>query len=197
MGKQKYQRDIELLFQKSPVVNFASIQKIVTNKNKVKQYTKQLIHHLIVRKKIKKITKGYYTLHDETSLAVFCFQPAYLGLHDALSYHGLWEQETIPIILTARKVRTGTRSILGSNVHIHHLTPEYYFGIESSSGQPFALPYSDIEKTLIDMVHFKQDVNTDVRNEFRKRINAKKLKKYLSSYPEKMRKKVMELLKKK
>lgn len=197
MGKQKYQQDIEKLFQKSPVVSFASIKKVVTNKKRVKQYVKQVVRNLVLAEKIKKLTKGYYTIHNEASLAVFCFQPAYLGLHDALSYHGLWEQETIPLIVTARKVRTGIRSILGSNVYLHRLAPEYYFGVEHSSGQSFALPYSDIEKTLIDLVHFKQNISNDVRNEFRKRINTNKLKQYLDHYPEKMRKKVMELLKKK
>lgn len=197
MGKQKYQRNIEKLFEKSPVVSFASIKKIVTHHNKNKQYTKQLVRNLLLAKKIKKITKGYYTIHNEASLAVFCFQPAYLGLQDALSYHGLWEQETIPIILTVRKVRTGLRSILGSNVCVHHLAPEYYFGIEPGSGQPFPLPYSDIEKTLIDMVYFKQNISNDVRNEFRKRINTNKLKRYLKNYPLETKQKVIGLFNKK
>ena len=101
MGKEKYLKDVEKLFEKSPVVNFASIERIVKNKKNIKQYTKQLIRNLILKNKIRKLTKGCYTKYDENSLAVFCFK-GYLGLQDALSFHNLWEQETIPIIITSK-----------------------------------------------------------------------------------------------
>ncbi len=197
MGTQKYQQDIETLFRKSPVVSFTSLNRIVTRKKKTTHYAKQLVHNLLLRKKIKKVTKGWYTLHNEASLAVFCFQPSYLGLHDALSYHGLWEQETIPIIITTRKVRTGIRSVLGSNVQIYRLPSEYYFGIEHSLEQTGALPYSDIEKTCIDFAFFKQNIPTSAVNELRKRINRKKLGQYLIFYPSQIRKQVREILSKK
>src|SRR3989338_9032928 len=103
MGKQKYLGKIEELFRKSPVVSFSSIQKYAKNK----EYAKQIIHNLLARDKIKRVTKGFYTVSDNPQLSVFCFKPAYFGLQDALSFHNLWEQETVPIIITTRKVRTG------------------------------------------------------------------------------------------
>src|SRR3989344_8330490 len=133
MGKKKYGEEIEHLFKKSPVITFNSIERIIKNKKKKSQYAKQCIRNLIKTGKIKKITKGHYTHHDDPSLAVFCLTPAYLGLQDAVSFHGLWEQETIPVILTTKKVRRGIRKVLGSNVLIRHLDPKYYFGIEPSA----------------------------------------------------------------
>ena len=193
MGKQKYQQAIGELLAKSPVISFASLQRLVTGKKKVKGYGKQLVHNLVRQGKLKPLAKGWYTTHDEASLAVYCFQPAYLGLQDAVSYHGFWEQETIPIILTTRKVRRGIRNVLGSNVLIRHLDTKYYFGMAPSADR-FAVPYSDTEKTLIDLVYFKQGISPAVQKEFKKKVDQKKLKKYLQPYPLSLRKKVLKMM---
>ena len=195
MGKQKYQQDLERFLARNPVVSYASIARIVRHKKKVKQYVKQLIRQLIVKEKLKPLVKGYYTTQNDASLAVFCFQPAYLGLQDALSHHNLWEQETIPIIITTRKVRTGIRKVLGSNVLLCHLNRKYYFGTEHSIvTNALALPYSDVEKTFIDMVHFKQKISGKVQQEFRKKINKHKLRKYLQPYPATTKKTVLRMV---
>ncbi len=195
MGKKKYLIDIEKLFIKSPVVSYDSIERIVKNKKKVKQYVKLLVSNLLKQGKIKRLAKGCYTNKDEISLAVFCFEPSYLGLQDALSSHDLWEQETIPIIITSSKARQGIRKIWGANVMIKRINKKYLFGVEYLKQGDFYLPYSDIEKTFIDMVYFKQPIDDEVINEFRKKINKKKLKDYLKRYPERFRKKVKIILK--
>lgn len=194
MGKEKYLKDIEALFAKSPVVNYSSINRIIKHKKNVKQYVKKIIHSLIKKDKIKRITKGYYTTSNDASLAVFCFQPAYLGLQDALSFHNLWEQETIPVIITTKKVRSGIRTILGSNVLIRRIKKRYFFGIEYNQQNKIALPYSDIEKTFIDMIYFKEKLNKDTIIAFKKRINKKKLDNYLKTYPKRIRKLILSKL---
>ncbi len=178
MGTQKYRNAVEALIQKSPVVSFSSIKRIILSKNKVAQYPKQFVRNMIRQGKMRQLTKGFYTMHDDASLVVFCLQPAYLGLQDAMSHHNLWEQETIPIVITARNVRTGVRTVLGSRVLVRHLQPRYFFGVEHGE-----LPYSDVEKTLIDLVHFKQNIAPEVQRAFRRRVNRKKLKRYLKAYP--------------
>jgi predicted transcriptional regulator of viral defense system len=195
MGKEKYQKDIRELFKKSPVVSFDSIERIVKNKTNANQYTKQLVRNLILKGKIKKIGKGYYTSHDETSLAVFYFKPAYLGLQDALSHHNLWEQETITVIITPRKVRQGIRRIMGTNILVRRIEKKYFFGIGYGK-EPLYLPYSDIEKTFIDMVYFKQKISEEAKENLVKSINKKKLNSYLKIYPGSFRKKVLGHLKK-
>jgi len=197
MGKQIYLIDIENLFKKSPVVSFKSIERIIKNKKDVKQYTKQLIKNLISKNKIKKLAKGYYTSHDEVSFSVFCFKPAYFGLQDALSMHELWEQETIPVIITSRKVRQGLRHILEVNVLIRRISPKYLFGFDYYKDGDFYFPYSDIEKTFIDMVYFRQPMDEEVIKNFRKSINMKKLKDYLKKYPKLIKTRVSKKLKKK
>src|SRR3989344_9138445 len=100
MGKQIHLEKIERLFEKSPVVDFKSIERIIGKNN----YAKLLVSNLLKKNKIKKVGKGFYTKYDESSLSVFAFKPAYLGLQSALSFYGLWEQETIPVILTTKKL---------------------------------------------------------------------------------------------
>lgn len=195
MGKEKYIKKIEQLFEKSPVVDYASITRIIRNQKKVKQYEKQIVHYLLKKGKIKRLAKGYYTRQEDPSLAVFCFQPAYLGLQDALSFHNLWEQETIPVIITARKIRPGIREILGENVLIRRMEKKYFFGEEYHLQGTIAVPYSDIEKSFLDMVYFKEKLSSDVLNELKRRVNQKKLKKYLRKYPRTFRRKILSLLK--
>lgn len=195
MGVIYYQKEIQTLFQKSPVVDFDSIERIIHAKDKkVKQYAKLLIHNLLSQGKIKRLTKGYYSLSDDPSLLVFCMKPAYLGLQDALSAHNLWEQETISVIITTRNVRQGIRQVCGANVLIRRIEQNYYFGVDYIQQGDFYFPYSDIEKTLIDMVYFKQPLSSSVLRRMKKKVDKKKLRLYLSHYPKKFQLLVLDLL---
>ena len=193
MGKEKYQKNVESLFEKSPVVRFSSIEKIIKHKKNIRQYTKQLIRNLILKGKIHKLGKGFYTKYDESSLAVFCFD-GYLGLQDALSFHNLWEQETIPVIITANKARQGIRKVLGVNVLIRRIDRKYFFGFDYEKSGDFYFPYSDIEKTFIDMLYFKQPLDRELIKNFKKAIDKKKLKQYLKSYPQRFGERVARAL---
>ena len=194
MGKEKHLKDVENLFKKSLVVNAKSIKAIVNKKRNIKQYAKQLIRNLILKGKIKRITQGFYTSRDDISLAVFCFKPSYLGLQDALSFHNLWEQETIPIIITSRKIRSGIRTVNTGNVLIRRIAKKYLFGFDYYPQQGIAAPYSDIEKTLIDMIYFKERMNREVLHVINQKIDRKKLKSYLKFYPKRIQKRVFKLI---
>lgn len=197
MGKEKYRKEILEFFEKSPVIDFGSIKGIIRNKKNIKQYPKQLIKNLISKNRIKKLGKGFYTIHEDPSLAVFCFKPSYLGLQDALSFHELWEQETIPVIITSRKVRNGIRKILDTNVLIRRIDKKYVFGFNYEKQGDFYFPYSDIEKTFIDMVYFKQHLDKETKKEIIKRLDKKRFNSYLKVYPKIFRKRVTNLLSKK
>lgn len=186
MGEVKHMRKVEALFEKSLVVDAGSISRIVSG-----SYSKQLIRNLLKAGKIKRLTKGFYTTHDDPSLAVFCFKPAYLGLQDALAFHNLSEQETVPIIVTAKKVRPGIRDVMEQNVLIRRLDKKYLFGFDYYELGKFHLPYSDIEKTLIDMIYFKENISEEICKGIRDRLDQKKLKLYLRAYPDKIKAKVL------
>lgn len=190
MGTHKHIDKIMELFNKSIVVDFRSLERIIGKS----QYTKLLISNLIRQGKIKRLTKGYYTIHNDISIAVFCFKPAYLGLQSALSIHGLWEQETIPIILTTTKTRIGIREVLNNNIYIRRLDKNHFFGYSQIREGSYYIPYSDIEKTFIDMIIFKQKIAPEILKEIRKKIDKKILIKYLKYYSEKARKEIIKKL---
>ncbi len=195
MGKKRHITEIEEFFNKSPVVDFNSIRMMINKKKNIKQYTKQLIRNMILRGKVKRLAKGCYTKYDNINLSVYCFKPSYLGLQDALSIHNLWEQETIPIIITIRKVRQGIRKILGLNVMIRRISGKYFFGFDYLKDGDFYFPYSDIEKTFIDMIYYKQYISKEILREFKKKLDKNKLKAYLKNYPKIIRKRANNLLK--
>lgn len=194
MGKEKYLKSVENLFRKSPIVSYSSIQRIIKGNKGNSFYTKQLVRQLIFKGKIKKLAKGCYTSHNDSQLILFYLKPAYLGLQDALSLHGLWEQETVPIIVTVRKVRQGLRKVLGVNVLIRRIDKRYLFGFDYIQQGEIYYPYSDIEKTLIDMAYFNEKLGAEVINNIAKKIDADKLKLYLKKYPLRFQKKVLKLL---
>ena len=195
MGKEKHIKKIEELFKKSPVVSYSSIERIIRDKKK-SQYTKQLVRNLVLKGKIKRLTKGFYSLKENPQLSVFCFKPAYFGLQDALSFHNLWEQETILVIITTRKIRSGIRKVLGMNILIRRIQKRYLFGFDYMQQGDNYFPYSDIEKTFIDMVYFKENLNEETLKNIMEKIDKKKLDSYLKNYPERIKKMVLRYLKK-
>lgn len=192
MGKIKYIDKIRKFFKESPIVSIASLKKFIRKKDN--SYIYLIINNLLKKGEIKRITKGYYTIHDNPSLVVFCFKPAYLGLQDALSAHNLWEQETNPVMITSRKVRRGVRKVFSQNIVLKNIDSKYFFGFNYEKQGDFYFPYSDIEKTFIDMIYFKQYLDKETKEEFIKRIDKKKLNSYLKVYPKRFRKRVLNLL---
>jgi len=190
MGKIKYINEVRKFFKKNHVVNINSLKKFVFSED----YVYLLINNLMKKGEIKRITKGYYTIHEDPILAVFCFKPCYIGLQNALSVHDLWEQETNPVIITTKKIRQGRREILGSNVILRRMDSKYFFGFGYMKEGELYVPVSDIEKTFIDMIYFRQNLDKELLKSFRKKIDLNKLKKYLKKYDERVNVKVKKLI---
>jgi predicted transcriptional regulator of viral defense system len=187
--KGKYVEKVRGYIRKTPVANVSSISALLPNR----KYAYTLINHLLKRMEIRRITRGYYTVYEEPSLIVYCLKPAYLGLQDAMSFHNLWEQETNPIVITARRVRTGVREVLGQNVWVRRISPKYLFGYEYFISGEFLLPVSDVEKTLIDIIYF-DELKESMIKRFRGKINERKIEEYLKKYESNFRDKVLEIL---
>ncbi|MEK6951857.1 MAG: hypothetical protein AABX29_02475 [Nanoarchaeota archaeon] len=192
MGKIKYITDIRKFFEKNKVVDINSLRKFISGKKN--NYVHLLISNMIKKGEIKRITKGYYTLYEDYTLAVFCFKPSYLGLESALSIHNLWEQETNPVIITTNSIRQGTRKVFGNNILLKRITSKYFFGVEYVKEGDLYVPVSDIEKTFIDMVYFRKGMDKELLSSFKKKIDAEKLKDYLRKYSKKISNMVLKKL---
>ena len=185
----KHIKKLREFLKSTPVANLQSISALIGDKN----YAYVAMNHLLKRGEVRRITRGYYTIHDDPSLLVYCLKPAYIGLQDAMSFHNLWEQETSPIIITTRKVRRGIRKVMGHNVLVRRISNEYFFGYEHHRHDSFSLPVSDVEKTFVDMVYFGEMKKFMAKN-FKTMVENKKLKKYLRRYPINFREKVLVFL---
>lgn len=192
MGKEKYLKNILEFFEKTPVVSSRDITMMV--KKSKNGYAHLLVHNLIKSGKIRKIVKGFYTIHEDPIVSVFCFKPSYIGLQDALSLHNIWDQETNVSIITSRKVRTGVRKMLGSNVLLHNIKSKYVFGFQLMKYGDLFVPVSDLEKTLIDFVYFRESLDREVLKRIKRRIDTEKLKSYLKYYPERTRDRILNIL---
>lgn len=174
------------LFSKSPVVSFSSVRRIVGD-----DYAKQVVSNLAKQGKIHRLARGCYSMHDDPTLLVLCFRQAYLGLQSAMSTHGLWGQETIPVIITAQKARTGLRRVCDTNVLVRRAQARHVFGYDYILEGEHHVPVSDVEKTFIDMVVFRQPLPDEEIKAFRGRIDKARLKSYLREYSEKVSRTVL------
>ncbi len=197
MGKQVHLEKVERLFSRSPVVDLGSIERVVGIPKERRQrnnYARLLVSILLKQGRISRLGKGLYTRHEERGLAVFAFKPAYLGLQSALSHHGIWGQATVPVIITTRKARPGVRMVMGGNILVRHIAPERFFGHGLSLEGDLYLPYSDLEKTLIDMVAYRQPLDAGLVSAMRERMDMERLSAYLKRYPLPVRSHVRSLL---
>jgi len=140
------------------------------------------------------ITKGVYTFRQEMQTVGFAFQPFYYGLQDALSLRNLWEQETAPVVITPRRVRNGMRKFLRNNYVVKRIDRKMFFGFSLVKYGDFWMPVSDAEKTLIDLVHFRQPVSDEALTEMKKAMRKEVLEGYLEKVPKMLAERVRKKL---
>ena len=189
MGKVKHMTAVLEFFQKTPIVSSKDMKLFV----KKTGYSHLMAANLIKNGKIKRIVKGFYTTHEDPSLSVFCFRPAYIGMQEALSIHEVWEQETGTVIITAKKVKHSLIKVFGNNVVLNRIKPKYMFGFDIVKYGDFFIPVSDLEKTFIDMVYFNEIPDKETLKRIKRKINGKKLMEYLRKYHWKIKKRVMSI----
>lgn len=169
--------------------------KLLLGKKTSKKYVDLLLHNLVSRGDLNRITKGVHTFRKETQLVGFAFQPFYYGLQDALSLRNLWEQETNPVVITARRADPGTRRFLDNNYLVRRIRRNMFFGFENIKYFDLWIPVSTPEKTLIDFVYFREPLSKEALKELKKKINEKTLRDLLKRTPKHTREKVELLLK--
>ncbi|MEW6528455.1 MAG: type IV toxin-antitoxin system AbiEi family antitoxin domain-containing protein [Candidatus Micrarchaeota archaeon] len=179
----KYIAKVREHFRRVPVFTISDLKVLFRKIGISKSYLRLLIHNLLAKGEIKKISRGIYSFRSETEVVGFGFRPFYYGLQDALSLHNLWEQETNPVVITPRKVRSGIRNFEGANYVIRRIKREMFFGFTLIKYSDFWIPVSNIEKTVIDFVYFRQQLNIEVLKEIRKKLDWKTLKSYLKRCP--------------
>lgn len=186
----KYTKELREEFSKKPVFSLRDVKTRFTAKKISPNYASVLLNHLLKRNEVHRVAKGYYSFYNDPNVVAFAIQPSYFGLQDALSFHGLWQQQTIPLLITPRKIRSGFRMVMGSKVLVKRTQRTLFFGFEMKKYLDFWVPVSDPEKTLIDFYYFNQPLDKQTIKKLLKKIDSKKLAEYLKQVPKKTRKKI-------
>ncbi len=190
----KYLREMREHFRAAPAFTMSDLKVFLGRKGIGRGYLRLLIHNLLAKGEMRRIARGVYTFSSDAQLVGFGFRPFYYGLQDALSLRGLWEQESNPVVITPRRVRAGVRSFGGANYLVKRMRRSMFFGFETLKYAGFWIPVSDVEKTLIDFIYFRQPLGSETVNEMKKRIKKKKLGGYLRRCPAWVKRKVRELV---
>lgn len=99
-----------------------------------------------------------------------------------MSLRDHWEQETSVVIVTCLGIRPGVRGILEGNAILHRIDVKYFFGFDHMSHGGIALPVSDQEKTLIDLIYYGESSGSDALGRLAKAADESKLCEYLMQY---------------
>jgi len=186
--------ELQKRFASEPAFTSRDIRTFFAKRNLSKGYQYLMVHNLLANGRLYRIGRGAYTFKEEMQVVGFAFQPFYYGLQDALSLRGLWEQETTPVVITPRKVRVGMRTFLGNNYTIRKIARNMFFGFELVKRCGFWVPVSDVEKTLIDFVYFRQPLSDGLVHEMKKSIRKEIMESYLGRVPVGLAKKVRKRL---
>ena len=165
-----------------PVFSIRDLRIGLSEKGISSQYLYTLVHELLRKKEITRITRGIYTFHDDAFVAGFAFEPFYYGLECALAMRGISLQGVNPIVITTRKVRAGVRTFKGRNYRINRISGKLFFGYELFKYGKFWMPVSDLEKTVIDLVYFGYGIRDELLDGINKNIDRKRLDEYLNKY---------------
>ncbi len=193
----KYIQKLKSTFDNNeyPVFSIRDIKFLLNSSKISNEYLYLMIHNMLKKDNIAKITRGIYTFHNEIAVAGFAFEPFYYGLECALWLRGISGQGTNFIIITTRNIRTGIRKFKGKNYIVHKINKEHMFGYDLLKYGNFWIPVSDIEKTFIDLLYFKNNIRDELFPDLVKSLNKEKLQKYLKKYDNKFKLKVMNQIK--
>ena len=195
----KYAKMFESTFKRVdyPVFTFRDAKLALERKGITGSYLRLMLHKHYASGRIKRITKGVYTFHDDAIVVGFAFQPFYYGLESALSILGVSTQASNNIVMTTRNVRAGIRSFQGRNYRIIRIESRLLFGFSTIKAGDFWAPVSDLEKTVIDMLYFKVPIREELYPEISKKLNRKKFEEYLKrfdkSFSASAKKKIMQI----
>jgi predicted transcriptional regulator of viral defense system len=179
LGKIVHLGKVREFIGQTPAFRARDVELIVGDRG----YALLMLHNLVKKGEIHRVTRGWYSRLDDPVVSVFAFKPAYLGLEEALSLHGLWDQETNVVLVTPRVVRTGVRKVMGSTVLVRKIERSRFFGYEYVKYDGLVVPVSDVEKTLIDLVYYGVPPDEGVMAEIKKRVDLRKLNGYLEAFP--------------
>ncbi len=192
----KYVKAFLKYFQAFPTFTAKDVRLFLGKNGADGNYYKIFMHNMIKNGDVLSISRGHYTLHDDPVVAGFIFSPFYYGMEMTLTHYKLWNYMTPISIVTTNRIRKGGIVLLGRNVNVRRIQKDKFFGYSMVYYKDnLYIPMADIEKTLIDSVYFRSRFGKEVYAEMVKKIDKKRLARYLGHYSGIVKKQVDALLK--
>jgi predicted transcriptional regulator of viral defense system len=188
----KSMREFRLHFTKKPAFTAREAELFLENRKSSPGYYKLVIHNLLSRREVYRITRGVYTFQEDAQMSGFGFSPFYYGLEDALSLRNVWEQETNPVVITPRKVRVGIRQFEGRNFVVRRIDRQMFFGYTYVAYGDFQIPVSTVEKAFIDFIYYRIELPRELMFAILSRSSRRTINEYLHEIPKWLSKKVQE-----
>jgi predicted transcriptional regulator of viral defense system len=189
----KYQKQFVEEFR-GKIFSTRDVKLFLKDKNANPNYVSLFLSNNVKNKKIFCLKKGIYSFDNNLDNVEKAFFPSYHGLQDALSIHELWGQQTIPILITPKKIRTGERKVLNSKIIIRKISRKMFFGFIEKKYFGSWITVSDVEKTLIDLVYYNEPIDIKIIKKIKAQINMLKLNDYLKQTSKLVQKKVRLIL---
>jgi len=186
----KYIKEFLDSFSLRELFSTRDVMLFLKSKGASKEYVSLFLNKLVLSKRIIRLTKGTYSFSKNIDFVEKAIFPSYHALQDALSLHKIWGQQTIPIIVTPRKVRTGERLIGGGKVVVRRINRKMFFGYETLPQLNSWITMSDLEKTLVDFAYYDEPLTKETLLEMKKRIDKKKMASYLKQVTKRLRIKI-------
>ena len=128
---------------------------------------------MLLNKKVFKIKKNSYTLHDDSFLVSnFLVKPSYISSISALSYHRLITQ--IPNEVFCMTSKNSSKIKFDNLINFFHTN--YFFGFKEERYEDFKILIAEPEKAIIDSFFI---VPVSIFDEALENIDAEKMINYL------------------
>ena len=183
----KKTKELREFFKEIPAF---TINDIVRKLSISRNYAWLMVHNLVRKGELIRIKKGFFTFYKDIEVVGFAFSPFYYGLQEALSLLGIWGQQTNPVVITPKKVRSGIRKFLGRNYIVKRIPRRLFFGFELRKYYKFWIPVSVPEKVLLDFYYFKEPLDGEIEKKLLEISSKTKLLKFAKRFPKRVLKNI-------
>lgn len=178
----KYEKEFKAYFSKVQIFTFRDAKRFLKKMGASDSYIKLFMHIQTRRHQLLRVSKGCYTFMKNDAIVGFAFSPFYYGMEHALTIHRLWDQTTNPVIITTKKARPGVRTAIGIPVIVRRISKHMFFGVVYLEYGGIFVPVSDVEKTLMDFIHFKVGIGEEYMLRMLDNCDVPKLRKYSKAF---------------
>jgi len=182
--------DLKTQLKNYPIFSIKDIEKVDLS------FHKQRLSEWQKKDYVKKICKGFYIFSDlqinEPTLFTIAnrvYEPSYISLEMALSIYGLIPEAVYGVTSVTSQRTKNMKTPVGDFIY-RHVQPELMFGYELREHDGHHYQVAEIEKAILDYLHFNSKINDresfeGVRfniSEAKEKINIEKFNKYLLAF---------------